>query len=237
MNRLFAACIVLVAMFCAGLFVGKHLQTGQQLKANQASAEQGRATYTKAVDQGAAAVAQVQAQDAQTSLVQTAVETELTHVRRTPLTLAADCRMASGSLPGSPDRNALVHHSQDEHASDRRDADASDKASLGAHTAQDLGVGQADGAVDLPLTLGAVRLWNAALAGEFSDAALAADTCPAHDSTASACAAGAGLSVRDAWGNHNVNAAACARDRSQLAELIALLRTRESDLANMKARP
>lgn len=238
MSRLFDALVLLVAVFCSGLFLGKHLQAGQQLKANQAGAELGQATYSQAVDQGASAVAAVLAHDAQTSRVQTAVETELSqNVRRTPLTLAAACGNAPGALPGTADHNALVHRSQDEHAGDRRGADASASASLGAQAAQDLGPGQVDGAVDLPLTLGAVRLWNAALAGELRDASLAADTCPADDPTASACAAGAGLSVRDAWHNHNANAAACTRDRSQLAELIALLHARESALANLKAAP
>lgn len=238
MSRILITCLLLAAVFCTGLFMGKHLQSGQQLAANRVGAELGQATYSKAVDQGASAVANVQAIDSQISLTQTAVETELSqNVQRSPLTLTPTCRVAPGALPVSADRHAMVHGSEDEPGGDRRGTSAPTFAGTGPEADQDMGTGQVDRPADLLITLGAVRLWNGALTGEFRDAALAADTCPADDPTAITCAAGAGLSLRDAWRNHNINAAACARDRSQLAELITLLRARESDLATLKARP
>jgi hypothetical protein len=77
--------------------------------------------------------------------------------------------------------------------------------------------------VDRRLTLGFVRLWNSALAGE----SLAAGACSADDPTAQACAADSGLTLVDALDNHAENAASCRIDRAQLARLIGLVAERE----------
>lgn len=76
------------------------------------------------------------------------------------------------------------------------------------------------GPADEPeLSLGAVSLWNSALAG-FD---VPAGACRAADAADPACAAGAGIGVLSAWDNQAVNAAACAADRQRLAALIHLL--------------
>lgn len=72
------------------------------------------------------------------------------------------------------------------------------------------------------LSLAAVWMWNSALAG--TD--VPAGACGADAATEEACAAGAGLSIADAWANHTVNAQSCAADRLRLERLIDYLEHR-----------
>ncbi len=73
------------------------------------------------------------------------------------------------------------------------------------------------------LSLGAVSLWNSALAG--SD--VAADSCSPADPASPACAAASTASLEDAWANHRSNALSCAEDRARLAALTALIKQRQ----------
>ena len=76
------------------------------------------------------------------------------------------------------------------------------------------------GAVADPgLSLGAVWLWNSALAGTDQPAG----ACGAADPAAPACALEAGLAVADAWANHADNARTCALDRLSHQRLIDYL--------------
>jgi hypothetical protein len=79
------------------------------------------------------------------------------------------------------------------------------------------------GADELHLAAGAVSLWNSALAGTF----VPTGACSLADPTSPACAADAGLTLRDAWDNQAANAAACRDNSTQLAALIAYLRQRQ----------
>lgn len=72
------------------------------------------------------------------------------------------------------------------------------------------------------LSLAAVRLWNAALAGDDAPAAACgADAAP--EEARAACAQGAGLTVDDAWRSHERNARGCAADRARYQALIDFL--------------
>jgi hypothetical protein len=83
---------------------------------------------------------------------------------------------------------------------------------------------QVDGvAVQPELSLGAVWMWNSALAG----ADVPAGACGADAQTVEACAAGSGLTTADAWDNHTANAKSCAADRLRLERLIDYLERRQ----------
>jgi hypothetical protein len=75
------------------------------------------------------------------------------------------------------------------------------------------------GVVVAELSLGAVWMWNSALAG----ANVPAHSCGADAATAEACALGSGLSLADAWDNHATNAQTCAADRLRYERLIDYL--------------
>ena len=72
----------------------------------------------------------------------------------------------------------------------------------------------ADAAV--ALSLGAVWLWNSALAGTDTPAG----ACGAADTAQAACALDSGLGLEAAWVNHEVNAKSCALDRLRHQRLI-----------------
>lgn len=82
------------------------------------------------------------------------------------------------------------------------------------------------GGRDGPLTLGAVSLWNSALAG----ADVPAGACGADDPTSPACATDSGLDLQDAWRNHAANAASCAEDRARYQRLIEYLQRRQDGM-------
>lgn len=69
------------------------------------------------------------------------------------------------------------------------------------------------------LSLAAVWMWNSALAG--TD--VPAGACGLADTSGEACAADAGLTVDDAWTNHDINARSCAADRLRYRALIEFL--------------
>lgn len=72
------------------------------------------------------------------------------------------------------------------------------------------------------LSLAAVWLWNSALAGTDTPAG----ACGLADTSSEACAADAGLTVDDAWTNHDINARSCAADRLRHRALIEFLTER-----------
>lgn len=73
------------------------------------------------------------------------------------------------------------------------------------------------------LSLGAISLWNSALAG----ADVAAGACSPADPASPACAAASTAGLEDAWANHRSNALSCAEDRARLTQLIALIKQRQ----------
>ncbi|WP_256327357.1 hypothetical protein [Variovorax sp. EL159] len=114
--------------------------------------------------------------------------------------------------PAVPDRRA------------QRPAGAAPSAAPGPHAdAAPPGDTQHD-AVGGPhrLSLAAVWLWNSALAG--TD--VPAGACGLADTSSEACAADAGLTVDDAWTNHDINARSCAADRLRHRALIEFLTER-----------
>jgi len=76
--------------------------------------------------------------------------------------------------------------------------------------------GSAGGSFGLDLSLGAVWVWNSALAGTDTPAG----ACGAADTSPEACAAGSGISLEAAWANHVTNAKTCASDRLRHQRLI-----------------
>lgn len=72
------------------------------------------------------------------------------------------------------------------------------------------------------LSLGAVWMWNSALAG----ADVPAGACGADAATEEACAVASGLTAEEAWDNHTVNAKSCAEDRLRHERLINYLQNR-----------
>jgi len=72
------------------------------------------------------------------------------------------------------------------------------------------------------LSLAAVWMWNSALAG--TD--VPAGACGLADTSSEACAADAGITVEDAWINHDINARSCAADRLRYRALIEFLTER-----------
>lgn len=75
------------------------------------------------------------------------------------------------------------------------------------------------------LSLGAVWMWNSALAGR-DVAAGACDAAAAADGAGAACAADAGLDLVDAWANQEENARTCAIDRQRFKSLIEFVKGR-----------
>jgi hypothetical protein len=80
----------------------------------------------------------------------------------------------------------------------------------------------ADGRSAARLSRAAVWLWNSALAG--SD--VPAGACGLADTSIEACAVDAGVTVDDAWINHDINAKSCAADRLRHRALIEFLTER-----------
>lgn len=81
---------------------------------------------------------------------------------------------------------------------------------------------------DSHLTFAAVRVWNGALTGAHTTtgACGTADTSAPTDAT---CAQDAGVTLRDAWDNHAVNAKSCAEDRQRYQALIDFLQNKEGE--------
>jgi hypothetical protein len=76
------------------------------------------------------------------------------------------------------------------------------------------------------LSLGAVWMWNSALAGRDVPAGACGATAAAGG-TEAACTEDSGLDVDDAWANQEENARSCARDRQRLKSLIEFLKGRK----------
>lgn len=68
----------------------------------------------------------------------------------------------------------------------------------------------------LSLTHGAAWVWNSALAGRD----VPSGACGLADTSAAACAAGAGIALDDAWDNQALNARICAENRTRHQRLI-----------------
>jgi hypothetical protein len=73
------------------------------------------------------------------------------------------------------------------------------------------------------LSLGAVWMWNSALAGRDTPAG----ACGLADQSEGACAADSGVTLEDAWDNQALNARLCAQDRLRHQRLIDFLKGSE----------
>jgi hypothetical protein len=118
-------------------------------------------------------------------------------------------------------RSAAGDQSGDRPAGGATGASAAQTAALPESALPAPPVAPADVAAGVGLTLGAVWMWNSALAG----ADTPAGACGAADPTAPACAADSGLGFEAAWDNHAANAKTCAVDRLQLQRLIDFVTT------------
>jgi hypothetical protein len=79
------------------------------------------------------------------------------------------------------------------------------------------------GGNDSALSLGAVWMWNSALAGRD----VPAGACGLADTSPEACAADSGRTLTDAWDNQALNAKLCAEDRLRHQRLIDFLQERK----------
>jgi hypothetical protein len=123
--------------------------------------------------------------------------------RRVPLVLPAPVR---GGVPTCPGVHVPV--------------DAEHGAAIpGAAAAAPGEVLGSPGPSDHRLSLAAVWMWNSALVG----ADTPAGACGLADTSDQACAADSGLTVDDAWRNHETNAKSCAADRLRHQALIEFL--------------
>jgi hypothetical protein len=87
--------------------------------------------------------------------------------------------------------------------------------------------GSAHGAAGLELSLGAVWVWNSALAGADTPAG-SCGAATAASQPGTACAPSSGLTADDAWANQADNAQSCAADRQRYQRLIDFLKRRPS---------
>lgn len=122
---------------------------------------------------------------------------------RTRVPLIASCNATADTQAGALGTSDPVYPS---------DRSAADRAT---------GVRDAVGP-DPVLSYGAVWMWNSSLIG----ADLSTDTCGAADTSNTSCAASSGLTVLDAWENHDTNAQSCAADRLRYQHLIDFLKGR-----------
>lgn len=83
------------------------------------------------------------------------------------------------------------------------------------------------------LSLGAVWVWDSALAG----ADLPAGACGAADASYAACASASGFDLSDAWANHAANAETCAQDRARHQRLIDYIHQQVNQRASRAAQP
>ncbi|MBX3588839.1 MAG: hypothetical protein KF796_19580 [Ramlibacter sp.] len=79
-----------------------------------------------------------------------------------------------------------------------------------------------------PFNLGAIRMWNSALAGRDVPAG-ACGAAAAASGTEAACAESSGLYADDAWDNHEANAKSCAEDRARYRHLIEFLKGKKTN--------
>jgi hypothetical protein len=91
----------------------------------------------------------------------------------------------------------------------------------------------ADGGAGDGLSLGALWMWNSALAG----ADQPAGACGSADTSEAACAADSGVTLADAWRNHAINAQACAEDRLNHQRLIDFINAGQSPVPAREANP
>jgi hypothetical protein len=198
----------LLAAFLLGLFTGDRSATKScQAEKNNAAAV-ALTDYQLAVEDGIKRAQALQAQLKEKTDYQAALEERLSHApalyleppRRTctraagPVVVAgatgaAGAALAAGDVSGS----------------------AQVEAGMAAEPAA-----QPAGEPGGQLSLGAVSLWNSALAGQDIDAG----ACRAEEPASPACAAGAGVGLDQVWRNHRINAASCAADRARFQALI-----------------
>lgn len=209
--------------FSAGAWMGQTWSERAAATAQSAELRRISGLYLQAVHDGDARAAQLQGQ---LSEVQ-AFATELAQRSRDVPTLVRACRPPA--TPGATHPGRAVAVAPEPGPSERALGGPVDLAALPAPAdaaGSLLPAGNADGAAgagEPHLTAGAIGLWNSALAG----ALVPTGTCSLDDPASGACAADTEVTLRDAWDNQAINAAACRASREQLAALIDHLRARE----------
>lgn len=202
--RVLAAVGVLMMAFCVGAWWG-HEQAITTADADRArAADKALRQYQRAVNDGQAAAEALREQLRAKGRYQVTVEERLRHASLIVPGAAPAKAQCAGAAP------AIVTDSA---------AAAEAPAALAPTPGPELDARD----VGLQLSLGAVSLWNSALAG----ADVAAGACGAADPTQPACAAGAGITLAEAWANHAQNAASCAADRTRHQALLDHLNARE----------
>jgi hypothetical protein len=216
--------------FAAGAWAGHEWGARAVDAANAQQLRRVSELYLRAVDDGATRVEHLQEQltQSQTFASQLAQRSRdvhtLTRPRRPQAAPGATRTGQAGAVAPAPGAGQCVHGGPGQLAQAPA-ATVAAAAALPADGAAAPAGGSADdpGADGVALTAAAVSLWNSALAGTL----VPTGACSLADPTTAACAADAGASLRDAWDNQAINAAACRDNSAQLAELISYLRERE----------
>nr|WP_315206408.1 hypothetical protein [uncultured Albidiferax sp.] len=192
----------------AGYLAGDHDRNNAWLAKQALVERQAREDFDKEVRRSqAAATSFVQAHQAMQTQFET-LEGKFHELRtRGPLVVyrVGNARGAAVSGAGTPTAAAVY----------RAGVDAPAPAELDAGAGAPLGAG----GPAVGLSLGAVWMWNSALAA--TD--VPAGACGAADTANPACAADAGIDLAAAWANQAVNAKTCALDRLRYQRLIDFL--------------
>lgn len=200
--RLGLALVLMLGAFLAGLWSGHDLAEGAADAQRSREIARQFDRYAEQVAQGEEAVTALQGSLGNLASYH---QTSMQRMRDAPLVVgragAGACVPAGAQVRAAPDHLAA--------APPAPESAAAPEPAAGAEPG-------------LRLTAAAVSLWNSALVG----ADVSAGACGPDDTAAAACAADSGLTLRDAWANHGINAANCAADRARHAQLIDYLKAR-----------
>jgi hypothetical protein len=201
--RALAAVGVLMMSFCVGAWWGHEQATLMADADRTRAADKALRQYQRAVNDGQAAAEALREQLRAKGIYQATVEERLRHATLIVPGAAPAKAQCTAAAPAIVTDSAAATPPVAPAPTPGPELDARD--------------------VGLQLSLGAVSLWNSALAG----ADVAAGACGAADPTQPACAAGAGITLAEAWANHAQNAASCAADRTRHQALLDHLNARE----------
>ncbi len=199
MNSTAIAALLIAALAAGSYLAGDHNRNNAWLAKQAAQERDARAALDAEVMRSAAAQLTLLADQADMQdRYQSLEESFNALIRRGPILVAR-----TGTDGNSAADQCIGHHTD-----------------LNSGQEKDVPIGgDAGGIVDADLSFGAVWMWNSALAA--TD--IPAGSCGVADTSPEACAAGSGVSIEAAIGNHITNAKSCAEDRLKHQQLIDYL--------------